>query len=239
MLGTFDSSVWPEYRQQLADEVDFHRWMQWLCDAQLETAQSAARDAGMRLGLMQDLAVGADRNNADAWMLQDLLVGRSWVIECDGREFHDDPLSYDADRARDLYLMSRGYRVTRLSWEQVFLRWEETQTMLLAILRRQRLENILDDFARKPVGIGAERILDHQTHHLPVSGGAVLARAHRLLGLVVERLELGCLLVLVGVVGQALLEALDALGHVAHQFGDLAAAEQKQHDHEHNQPVPY
>ncbi|HEX7352040.1 hypothetical protein [Brachybacterium sp.] len=66
----------------------------------------------------------------------DLLVGRSWVIECDSREFHDDPLSYDADRARDLYLASRGYRVTRLSWEQVFLRWKETQTMLLAILRR-------------------------------------------------------------------------------------------------------
>ena len=66
----------------------------------------------------------------------DLLVGKSWVIECDSREFHDDPLSYDVDRARDLYLASRGYRVTRLSWEQVFLRWEETQAMLLAILRR-------------------------------------------------------------------------------------------------------
>jgi 4-alpha-glucanotransferase len=63
------------YREELAEEVDFHRWMQWLCDTQLAAAQAAARDAGMRLGLMQDLAVGADRNNADAWMLQDLLVG--------------------------------------------------------------------------------------------------------------------------------------------------------------------
>jgi 4-alpha-glucanotransferase len=63
------------YREELAEEVDFHRWMQWLCDTQLESAQAAAREAGMRLGLMQDLAVGADRNNADAWMLQDLLVG--------------------------------------------------------------------------------------------------------------------------------------------------------------------
>lgn len=66
----------------------------------------------------------------------DLLVGRSWVIECDSREHHDDPLSYAEDRARDLYLTARGYRVTRLSWEQVFLRWEETEEMLLAILRR-------------------------------------------------------------------------------------------------------
>ena len=62
------------YRQELAEDVDFHRWMQWLCDTQLATAQQAAREAGMRLGLMQDLAVGADRNNADAWMLQDQLV---------------------------------------------------------------------------------------------------------------------------------------------------------------------
>ena len=54
------------YRQHLADEVDFHRWMQWLCDAQLETAQSAARDAGMRLGLMQDLAGDVRRRDAPA-----------------------------------------------------------------------------------------------------------------------------------------------------------------------------
>ena len=63
------------YRDELAEQVDFHRWLQWLCDTQLEAGQRAARDAGMRLGLMQDLAVGADRGNADAWMLQDLLVG--------------------------------------------------------------------------------------------------------------------------------------------------------------------
>ncbi|NUL45082.1 4-alpha-glucanotransferase [Cellulosimicrobium funkei] len=62
------------YRQELAEDVDFHRWMQWLCDTQLAAAQQEAQESGMRLGLMQDLAVGADRNNADAWMLQDQLV---------------------------------------------------------------------------------------------------------------------------------------------------------------------
>lgn len=62
------------YRRELAEEIGLYRWMQWLCDEQLAAAQSTARSAGMRLGLMQDLAVGADRDNADAWMLQDLLV---------------------------------------------------------------------------------------------------------------------------------------------------------------------
>lgn len=64
----------------------------------------------------------------------DLLIGRSWVIECDSRAHHSDPVSYDEDRARDLYLASRGFTVTRLSWEQVFLRWSETERRLLSIL---------------------------------------------------------------------------------------------------------
>lgn len=66
----------------------------------------------------------------------DLLVGRSWIIECDSREFHDDPLSYVEDRGRDLYLESIGYRVTRLTWEQVFLHWSDTRRKLQTILRR-------------------------------------------------------------------------------------------------------
>lgn len=66
----------------------------------------------------------------------DLLLGESWVIECDSRAFHDDPEQYERDRARDLTLQYYGYQVTRLSWEQVFLTWPRTERMLLAILRR-------------------------------------------------------------------------------------------------------
>lgn len=66
----------------------------------------------------------------------DLLVGESWVIECDSRTFHDNPSQYAVDRKRDLALQSYGYQVTRLAWEQVFLTWPETQRMLLAILHR-------------------------------------------------------------------------------------------------------
>ena len=39
-------------------------------------------------------------------------------------------------------------------------------------------------------------------------------------------------------VGHALLEALDALGDVAHQFGNLAATEQQQDDRKDDQPMP-
>ncbi|MGH3657715.1 MAG: 4-alpha-glucanotransferase, partial [Micromonosporaceae bacterium] len=57
---------------RLADRVEFHRWVQWLVDEQLATAQRAATEAGMPLGIMHDLAVGADPDGADAWMHSDV-----------------------------------------------------------------------------------------------------------------------------------------------------------------------
>ncbi|WP_423183080.1 4-alpha-glucanotransferase [Arthrobacter sp. NyZ413] len=58
-------------RQALAGRIAFHRWLQWICDEQLESAQAAARRSGMRLGVVHDLAVGADLSSADAWNLRD------------------------------------------------------------------------------------------------------------------------------------------------------------------------
>jgi len=53
------------------DEIDFHIWMQWVTDEQLQLAQAKAVDAGMVLGVMHDLAVGVHPGGADAWRLQD------------------------------------------------------------------------------------------------------------------------------------------------------------------------
>lgn len=59
---------------EAADRVAFHGWLQLLCDEQLARAQRAARDAGMPVGVVHDLAVGVDPGGADAWGLQDALV---------------------------------------------------------------------------------------------------------------------------------------------------------------------
>jgi 4-alpha-glucanotransferase len=56
-------------RERLAADVDFHRWLQWVADDQLSAAQRRARAAGMRLGVMHDLAVGVHPEGADAWGL--------------------------------------------------------------------------------------------------------------------------------------------------------------------------
>ncbi|MGW3656913.1 4-alpha-glucanotransferase [Streptomyces sp. NPDC005151] len=58
-------------RGELFDRVDFHCRLAWLTDTQLGAAQSAARDAGMAVGIVHDLAVGVHPGGADAWAQQD------------------------------------------------------------------------------------------------------------------------------------------------------------------------
>jgi len=66
-------------RTRLSDRVAFHAWLQLLCDEQLGAVQAAANDAGMRIGLVHDLAVGVDPGGADSWALQDVLAGNAAV----------------------------------------------------------------------------------------------------------------------------------------------------------------
>ncbi|MDX6361482.1 MAG: 4-alpha-glucanotransferase [Streptomyces sp.] len=58
-------------RGELMDRVDFHTRLAWLTDGQLATAQRSARDAGMPVGLVHDLAVGVHPGGADAWAQQE------------------------------------------------------------------------------------------------------------------------------------------------------------------------
>jgi 4-alpha-glucanotransferase len=60
------------FRRQRAEAVDFRRWLQFELDRQLGEAAAAARDAGCRLGLYGDLALGSSRASADTWMAPDL-----------------------------------------------------------------------------------------------------------------------------------------------------------------------
>jgi 4-alpha-glucanotransferase len=61
-------------RHERADRVEFHAWLQWLTAEQAAAAQRAARQAGMSIGIVADLAVGAHPGGADAWARQDVIV---------------------------------------------------------------------------------------------------------------------------------------------------------------------
>ena len=60
-----------EFAAQHVGEIVFYSWLQWVADEQLRAAQSAAKAAGMRVGIMNDLAVGVSGQSAEAWMLGD------------------------------------------------------------------------------------------------------------------------------------------------------------------------
>ena len=68
------SAAVAELQRTHSDEVDYYCWLQWVLDEQLRAVQDEARDSGMPIGLMQDLAVGVHPDGADAWGLQDVLA---------------------------------------------------------------------------------------------------------------------------------------------------------------------
>jgi 4-alpha-glucanotransferase len=59
----------------LAVQAEFHAWVQWLLADQAAFAQRAAREAGMAVGIIADLAIGAHPGGADAWAGQEYLAG--------------------------------------------------------------------------------------------------------------------------------------------------------------------
>ena len=74
--------LWPEglrdphgaaveaFAQHHEDDIRFHEFLQWQAARGLGGAQQAAREAGMPIGLITDLAVGADNGGSQAWSRQ-------------------------------------------------------------------------------------------------------------------------------------------------------------------------
>ena len=55
------------FARDARERVAFHQWLQFEADSQLARAAGMARDAGMRVGLYQDLAIGSSPCGADTW----------------------------------------------------------------------------------------------------------------------------------------------------------------------------
>ncbi|MGA2125861.1 MAG: 4-alpha-glucanotransferase [Xanthobacteraceae bacterium] len=64
------------FAAEQAREITFQVFLQWVADRSMAAAQAHARHAGMRIGLIADLAVGMDSAGSHAWSRQrDLVVG--------------------------------------------------------------------------------------------------------------------------------------------------------------------
>lgn len=63
-----------EQRAELADEIDFHCWLQWVVQRQLADAHREATAAGMRVGVVHDIAVGVHPGGAEVWAAPELFA---------------------------------------------------------------------------------------------------------------------------------------------------------------------
>ncbi|HKO89496.1 MAG TPA: 4-alpha-glucanotransferase [Burkholderiales bacterium] len=76
--------VWPEdyrdpesvavrqFAEAQVERIEFYEYLQWQADLQLAAVCERAHDAGLSVGLYEDLAVSIDRGGAESWANQDL-----------------------------------------------------------------------------------------------------------------------------------------------------------------------
>lgn len=111
-LADPDSELVAEFAQDHSPEIRFHRWLQWSVAQQRRGAQARAVDAGMRLGVIHDLAVGVHPTGADAWALRRSLARGVTVgappdiYNQRGQDWSQPPLRPDG-------LAGQGYRPFR------------------------------------------------------------------------------------------------------------------------------
>lgn len=116
-----DSGTWPsglrsatdlgvdQAREARAEEVQFHRWCQWVADEQLDVVGRSALGAGMGVGVVQTVVLGGsggDAAPASQWMLGDwaaagVTLGRAPAAEDDPGEVGSRP-PWNPQVVRDL-----------------------------------------------------------------------------------------------------------------------------------------
>lgn len=67
------------FREMHEEEIDYHRWLQFVIERQLHEAAKVAHAAGMKIGLYQDLAIGTSPDGSDTWAYQDLFVKKASI----------------------------------------------------------------------------------------------------------------------------------------------------------------
>ncbi len=63
-----------EYANRHRKRIRFFQYIQWVASEQLNEIQRTAEQLAMPIGLYHDMALGADRNGAEAWIYQSVLA---------------------------------------------------------------------------------------------------------------------------------------------------------------------
>lgn len=102
-----------ELMRDHADMVEFECWLQWIADEQVTAAQTAARESGMALGLMQDMAVGVHSLGADVWWNPERFAVGSVTVGCPPDFYNQQGQDWSQPPFNPNYLAKTGYGVYR------------------------------------------------------------------------------------------------------------------------------
>ncbi|MCD6681322.1 MAG: malto-oligosyltrehalose synthase [Burkholderiaceae bacterium] len=110
--------VWPEefrdieseavrhFESEAIESIEYHEYLQWHADRQLERAATHCRERGMAIGLYRDLAVSVDRAGSDSWSFARCYAMQASVgappddFNLLGQDWGLPPFAPDALRAR-------------------------------------------------------------------------------------------------------------------------------------------
>ena len=122
----------------LAVQAEFHAWVQWLVAEQVASAQAAAREAGMAIGIIADLAIGAHPGGADAWAGQEFLA-RGFTVGAPPDAFNQRGQDWALPPYHPQALAAADYRPLTELFDS---------TLGLARVRRGFRSGFCSDFAR-------------------------------------------------------------------------------------------
>lgn len=89
-----DSAEVAEFAEKHSDTVRFHMWLQWLAHLQLAHVAEVAQDAGLRVGLYLDLAVGEAVDGSATWSEREAYIADATVgsppdpLATNGQDWH-------------------------------------------------------------------------------------------------------------------------------------------------------
>ncbi|RCS25325.1 4-alpha-glucanotransferase [Phyllobacterium salinisoli] len=106
------------FAREQADEVEFHIRLQWIADRQLGAAAQRLRDAGMRIGLYLDLAVGTAPDGAATWSDRTLTVVGA-EIGAPPDMFNPDGQSWGLAPISPSEIAKRDFRPVRSFYEAI------------------------------------------------------------------------------------------------------------------------
>ncbi|NEG70556.1 4-alpha-glucanotransferase [Bifidobacterium sp. BRDM6] len=92
---------------------EFECWLQWIADQQVTATQAAAKDNGMVLGIMQDMAVGVHTYGSDVWWSPERFAVGAVTVGCPPDFYNQQGQDWGQPPFNPNYMQATGYQVYR------------------------------------------------------------------------------------------------------------------------------